>query len=212
MKRPLAIYAVLFSLLGCASPSRSRTAADQNPAGLNEAMRTVSDFKSGSYRISPADLLNVSVYPDQQLNSKERVDAEGAISLPLIGTMTVTGATIMETQKAIERRLSAYLVNPHVTLLIEEYGNRQMFVLGQVQTPGTYPVPASARMTALQAISTAGGFTKVAAPRRTHLLRYVNGNSIDRVIDLKAVTLGKGAETDVILEPNDILYVPQSIF
>jgi polysaccharide export outer membrane protein len=213
MKRPLGLLAALLtiaSLAGCAS-SRSRS-AQSDPASLSAAMRTVSDFKSGSYRIAPSDLLSVAVYPDQQLNAKERVDADGAISLPLIGTMTVTGATLMETQKAIERRLASYLVNPHVTLLVEEYGNRQMFVLGQVQSPGTYPVPAGARMTALQAISTAGGFTKVAAPRRTHLLRYVNGKSVDRVIDLKAVTLGKGAEADVVLEPNDIIYVPQSIF
>lgn len=175
-------------------------------------MRTVADFRSTSYRLAPGDLVSLTVYPDQQLGRKARVDADGAISLPMIATAAVGGLTIMEAQRAIEAKLAAFLVGPHVSLVVEEYGNRQMFVLGEVASPGSYVIPAGSRMTALQAVSTAGGFTKVAQPKRTHVLRYVNGKSVEQVVDLKAVARGGEADKDVILEPNDVIYVPKSVF
>lgn len=210
MSKSLGLCAMLasLSLLGCAS-GRS---GERESADLAAAMRTVAEFRSSSYKISPSDLLDLSVYPDAQLNRKARVDADGTVSLPLVGTTTVAGLTILEAEKVLGERLSAFLVNPHVSLFIEEFGNRQMFVLGEVQRPGSYAVPTGGRMTVLQAISTAGGFTKVAQPRRTHVLRYVDGKSVDRVIDLKAVSRGGEAGQDVLLEPNDIVYVPQSLF
>lgn len=199
---------ILLTLSGCsAHRGKPKEAVD-----VAAAMRTVAEFRSSSYKIGPADLLSVSVYPDQQLNRKARVDADGAVSLPLIGTTTVAGMTVLEAEKLLGDKLSAYLVNPHVSLFIEQFGNRQMFVLGEVSSPGSYPIPAGSRLTVLQAISTAGGFTKVAQPRRTHVLRYVDGQSVDRVIDLKAVSRGGEVDHDLVLEPNDIVYVPQSLF
>lgn len=210
MARYLALCLALVSLLGCAS--RSARLTGSQPAELAAAMRTAAEFRSANYKLSPGDLVSVSVYPDQRLSRKARVDADGALSLPLIGTTTVSGATILEAQRAIEGKLASFLVNPHAALVVEEYGNRAMFVLGEVQNPGSYPVPAGSRMTVLQAIGAAGGFTRVAAPSRARLLRYVNGKSVERVVDLKAVAREGDAEHDVLLEPDDVVYVPQSVF
>lgn len=207
MSRALCLLAALAAATGCASASRREEAA-----ALAAAMRTAAEYRGTSYRIAPTDLVSVTVYPDERLNRKARVDADGALSLPLIGTATVSGLTLLEAQRDLERRLGSFLVNPHVTLVIEEYGNRQMFVLGEVQNPGAYPVPAGSRMTVLQAISTAGGFTKVAAPRRARLLRYVDGKAVERLIDLKAAARGGRGDKDILLEPNDVVYVPQSVF
>lgn len=175
-------------------------------------MRTVTTYRGASYKLGPSDLLSVTVYPDATLNRKERIDADGKISLPLVGTVSVAGATVLEAQAAVEKQLASYLKNPHVTLFVEEYGNRQLFVLGEVKNPGSYAIPAGARLTALQAVTTAGGFTKVAAPKRAHVLRLVNGKSVDYAIDLNAVSRGGAADQDVVLEPNDVIYVPQSLF
>lgn len=205
MMRYLGLLTALLALQACAS-WRSKDAS------LADAMRTVAEFRSTSYKISPTDLLSVTVYPDQRLSLKARVDTDGALSLPLIGTAAVSGVTVSEAQRLLEQKLSVFLVNPHVTLVVEEYGNRQMFVLGEVQHPGSYLVPAGSRMTVLQAISTAGGFTKIAAPRRARLLRFVNGRSFEQRIDLKAVASGGQGDKDFVLEPNDVVYVPQSVF
>lgn len=210
MARHLGLWLALVSLLGCASGS-ARVTGGGEPDELAAAMRTAAQYRSANYKLSPGDLISVSIYPDERLNRKARVDADGALSLPLVGTATVSGATLLEAQKTIEEKLSSYLVNPHVALIVEEYGNRSMFVLGEVQKPGAYPVPAGSRLTVLQAISAAGGFTKVAAPRRARVMRTVNGKSVDQVIDLKSVSGGE-AGTDIVLEPNDVVYVPQSFF
>lgn len=211
MKRWIGVIwaAALAAAAGCAS---SGAPPRRGPAGdLAAALRTVAEFRGGSYRVSPADLINVTVYPDPQLNRRVRVDADGTLSLPLIGSTAVVGRTLPEAERQLERRLSAYLVSPHVSLVVEEFGNRQVFVLGEVQNPGPYPIPAGPRLTALQAVTAAGGFTAVAAPHRTLLLRYTERRSVDRVINLKDVTRGH-SDRDVIIEPNDILYVPQSFF
>jgi protein involved in polysaccharide export with SLBB domain len=211
MRFPTALLAAtIFLLSGCASSRPSKAGADQ--AAMAQAMRTVADFRGGSYKLGAGDLVSLTVYPDAQLGRKARVDADGTVSLPLIAPVPVAGKTIVEAQRAIEDKLGAFLVSPHVALVVEEYGNRQMFVLGEVRSPGSYAIPAGSRMTALQAVSTAGGFTKVAQPRRAHVLRYVNGKSVEQVIDLKAIARGGAADKDVILEPNDVIYIPKSVF
>jgi len=199
----------MLTLAACASVSQS--GGRRESADLAAATRAAAEFRTASYKIGSADVLNVSVYPDPQFNRRARVEADGGLSLPLIGTVKVTGLTIEEARRALERRLAAYLVNPHVALVIEEFGNRQLFVLGEVHRPGSYPIPAGSAMTALQAISVAGGFTDVAAAQRTHVLRKAGGRAVDRLVDLKAVTAGK-VDGDVVLEPNDIIYVPESFF
>jgi protein involved in polysaccharide export with SLBB domain len=189
--------------LGCAG---ARTPGGAELAAAASAARKGAD----NYRVSRADLLEITVYPDAQLNRKIRVAADGSISLPLIGTAQVAGKTVPEAENLLETRFASYLVAPHVSLVVSEFGSRQIFVLGEVQKPGSYPLPEGARMSGLQAVSTAGGFTNTAAPRRAILLRP-NAGGVQKAVDLKAATKGR-ADADVVLEPNDILYVPQSLF
>ncbi len=165
-----------------------------------------------NYRISADDLLDVSVYQDREINRKARVDADGGISLPLIGEVKVGGATIAQAQKLIEDKLSHYLVNPQVTLLVEAYGKQLLFILGEVQKPGPYPISADSRTTLLQAISGAGGFTKLAAPGRAHVLRYAGGKNQDYKVDINSLIRHGDRDKDLVLEPNDVVYIPQSLF
>ena len=126
--------------------------------------------------------------------------------------MKIGGMTLIEAQTSIEAKLSKYLVSPQVSLFIEDYGNKSVFVMGEVQKPGSYPIPTESRMTVLEAISTAGGFTPVAAQDRTRVLRNVNGVSVTYTINTKEITQQGQKEKDMVLEPNDIIYIPQSFF
>ena len=192
-------------------PAARQAAADKEAAALAEALKMVGRSKS-DYRISAADLISVTVYQDLDMNRKVRVNANGAISMPLIGTMKVGGMTLIEAQNTIEAKLAQYLVNPQVSLFIEEYGNKTVFVMGEVQKPGSYPIPTESRMTVLEAISTAGGFTPIAGQDRTRVLRNVNGASVTYTIEVKTITQNGQKEKDMVLEPNDVIYVPQSFF
>ncbi|MFI5360971.1 MAG: polysaccharide biosynthesis/export family protein [Elusimicrobiota bacterium] len=196
----------------------SAAAADPGKAGpalqaaaVAAAMRQATTG-GPDYRISATDLVSVTVYDNLQMNRKARVDAEGYISLPLVGAVKVGGKTLGEAQTLIEGKLSAFVVKPQVTLFIEEYGNKTFFVMGEVQKPGSYPIPTESRVTVLEAISTAGGFTTVAAPDRARVLRYVNGESVSYTVDVRTLTAEGQKGKDMVLEPNDVVFVPQSVF
>lgn len=192
-------------------PASRQAAADQEAAAIAAALKQVGAAKI-DYQISSADLIAVTVYQDMEMNRKVRVNANGTVSMPLIGAVKVGGMTLIEAQAVIEARLAQYLVSPQVTLFIEEYGNKTVFVMGEVAKPGSYPIPTESRMTVLEAISTAGGFTPIAAQDRTRVLRNVNGVSVSYTIEIKAITQQGQKEKDMVLEPNDVIYIPQSFF
>ncbi len=191
-----------------ADPKR---AAAKEAEAIAAAMHAVARSKT-DYRVAPADLIAVTVYQDPDMSRKARVNADGTISLPLVGAVKIGGMTLVEAQAAVEKRLATYVVSPQVSLFIEEYGNKTVFVMGEVQKPGSYPIPTESRMTLLEAISTAGGFTPIAAQDRTRVLRNVNGVSVTFNINVREITQDGQKEKDMVLEPNDMVFVPQSFF
>jgi polysaccharide export outer membrane protein len=193
------------------SSTDSAAAAAKESAAIAQAMQQVARAKN-DYRLAPADLLSVTVYQDKDMDRKVRVNSDGTISLPLIGAVQIGGMTLADAQAVIEKKLSQFLVSPQASLFIEDYGNKTVFVMGEVQKPGSYPIPTESRMTLLEAISTAGGFTPVAAQDRARVLRYVDGQSVTYTINTREITSQGQKEKDMILLPNDIVYVPQSFF
>jgi polysaccharide export outer membrane protein len=184
---------------------------DKEAAAIAAAMQQVAHSKT-DYRLAPQDLVDVTVYQDPDMSRKVRVNTNGTISLPLIGAVKIGGKTLLEAQSIVETSLAQYVVRPQVSLFIEEYGNKTIFVMGEVGHPGSCPIPTEQRMTLLEAISTAGGFTPIAAQDRVRVLRNVNGASVSYTINTKEITQQGQKEKDMVLEPNDIIYVPQSFF
>ena len=199
------------STAAAVTPEQRQAAIAQEAAAIAAAMQQVVRSKT-DYKISSADLIGVTVYQDLEMNRKVRVNANGSISMPLIGAVKIGGMTLIEAQNSIENKLAKFLVSPQVSLFIEEYGNKTVFVMGEVQRPGSYPIPTESRLTVLEAISTAGGFTPIAGQDRTRVLRNVNGVSVSYTIEVKAITQQGQKEKDMVLEPNDVIYVPQSFF
>lgn len=186
-------------------------AAAKEAADIASAMQQVVRSKT-DYHLAPADLVSVTVYQDADMNRKVRINTNGTVALPLLGSIKIGGMTLADAQASIEGKLAKYLVSPQVSLFIEEYGNKTIFVMGEVAKPGSYPIPTESRLTLLEAISTAGGFTQVAAQDRARVLRYVNGASVTYTINTKDITQQGQKDKDMVLEPNDIVYVPQSFF
>ncbi|MFI5349322.1 MAG: polysaccharide biosynthesis/export family protein [Elusimicrobiota bacterium] len=189
----------------------SAAAAAKEAAAIAAAMQQVVRAKT-DYRLAPADLVSVTVYQDKDLDRKVRVNTNGTVSLPLIGSVAIGGLTLADAQARIETKFAQFLVSPQISLFIEDYGNKTIFVMGEVAKPGSYPIPTESRMTVLEAISTAGGFTPIAAQDRARVLRYVNGASVTYTINTKEITQQGSKDKDMVLEPNDIVYVPQSFF
>jgi polysaccharide export outer membrane protein len=109
----------------------------------------------------------------------------------------------------IQKRLGAkYLKNPQVNIFIKEYNSKKVSVFGQVQKPGTFKYED--RMTVIQAVSMAGGFTNLAAKDDTNVTRLVDG--MERKYPVPVESIAQGQAKNFLLEPGDIIYVPESIW
>jgi polysaccharide export outer membrane protein len=119
---------------------------------------------------------------------------------------------VTEAEALLSEKLKEYVINPQVTLFIKEYGNKKIFLLGEVTKPGSYELPAESKLTVLEAVTMAGGFTPIAAPDRTKVIRTVDGKSQSFMIVVSDITKRGEKQKDIALEPNDVVYVPQSFF
>jgi protein involved in polysaccharide export with SLBB domain len=168
--------------------------------------------EKADYKIGPSDLLDISVYQDKDMNRVVRVSQNGTVSFPLIGVVKVGGLSVIEAQDMLSDKLKDFIVSPQITVFIKEYGNKKVFILGQVSKPGSYELPTEAKLTVLEAVSLAGGFTNIAAPDRTKIIRNKGGKSTSFTIEVSAITKRGEKSKDLPLEPNDVVYVPQSFF
>ncbi len=218
MRKLALLPAILFC--ACAAfhvePTRQEAASAAQREAAEEAQIAAavqqSQTKTQDYRLSGADLLQITVFGEKDMDRQARVGQTGTISYPLIGEVKVGGLTVPQAEDAIAKKLREYLRDPQVTIFIKEYGNKKVFVFGQVQKPGAIELPTETSMTVLEAVSQAGGFTQIAAPDRTRVIRLVNGKSESFTIEVSAITKRGEKDKDMTLKPNDIVFVPESVF
>jgi len=172
-----------------------------------------------AYRITLTDLLRVDIYQEDDLRTMSRVDAKGNINLPLVGEVRVVGLTVSDAQKAVENayRDGRYLRDPQVTINIESYASREVSIQGQVRSPGRYPLPIETNMTVLELVTKAGGFTDTAKGTAVNITRVTaDGKKQVFTIDVDSLIKGKDkasiSDNSLVIEPGDIVYVPERIF
>lgn len=209
----LALLSALMVLPGCSSIEAVRR--EQVNAVSGNALpppdtTTASGAYQGAtdYRIGAQDLLGISVFGVQELDKEVRVNSNGQISLPLIGTVIAGGKTVPELEAELARRYAdGYLQNPQVTVFVKEYTSQRITLEGAVNKPGIYPI--TGKTTLLQAIALAGGIDdKIADLGGIVLMRQVNGKRMAAVFDLRQVR--RGLIEDPQVYGDDIVVVEQS--
>lgn len=122
---------------------------------------------SEDIQLSPGDLIEVNVFDTPELSGKYRVSTSGDVDLVLAGSVHVQGLSSHAAAHLIEQRLLSrnLLIDPHVSIFIVDYVDQGISVLGEVKSPGTYPLMGEHRF--FDAISAAGGFTNSAANEAT---------------------------------------------
>jgi len=165
------------------------------------------------YVLRPSDAVQISVYREQDLAIAARLAADGSITFPLIGRVVLSGLNIEQAQELLVRKLGEdYLVNPQVMVTVVEYTRQHFTLLGQVQKPGAYDLPVEGKMTLLQAVGAAGGFTRVANPNRITVKR-VGKDKKEEVIKVNASKQAeKTAEDAFFIQEGDTITVPESWF
>lgn len=149
------------------------------------------------YRLAAGDKVAVQVFGQTDMSGQFDVNADGNISVPLIGSVPASGRTVAELTGDLRERINRFIVNPRFTVDIVTY--RQVFVLGEVQKPGGYPYNVG--LTVQQAVALAGGFTRRAITDKVVLTRQMDSGPKEYGVGLKD-----------FVAPGDTLDVQRRVF
>src|SRR5215470_15129726 len=198
-RSPTVLAAILLTTLFLASAALAQT-----PGGGNQ-----------EYRVGAKDVLKVTVWGHDDLTRQVVVSADGTFAFPLIGDVQVAGLTTGSIEARLRDLLGKdYLVNPQVSVSVQEYRSQRVFVLGEVEKPGTYAL--TGQTTLLDVLSQAGGPGK-SAGRQVVVVRVPQSEgpvapgaagSVTLRADLKRLLDGLTSE-NIALQNGDTVFVPK---
>ena len=206
------------ALSGCSSKSSqtesevapsasSRMSAAQCEANANiQASATAPD---PGYRIQPGDSLALDFYMNSEFNDTVTVNPDGKVTLRMVGPVQAAGLTTDQLAQSIDKAYSSELRNPGAVVHLHNLPGRQVYVEGQVQKPGSFPLQPG--MTAVQALALAGGVTDSADPETTLVIRRdACGQPQASKLDLGSALKNPGTGSDMALMERDVVVVPRS--
>jgi polysaccharide export outer membrane protein len=183
------------------------------PASVSAFSPASSVSAPPGYVLTANDQVAVDVFGEDDLRANGRLNPEGNLSVPLLGSIHLAGLTLTQAaSKLTELYGRDYLVNPKVNVMLLGYARRRFSILGQVSRPGSYDMPESSPggIDLLEAIAMAGGYTRIAAPERVTVRRQGAGG--DQIIKVNAKRFTKGSGGGFHVEPGDTITVGESIF
>ena len=213
---------MFFCLVSCASTqdtgSGVNIATENNEVNEieninNQVFDDLSDVKkSGNYILQSGDLVEIKVFMEPNMDRVLRISSNGTVTYPLVGNVKIGGYSVSDAEEQLVEKLKYYIKNPQVSMLIKEYSNKMVYVLGQVKKPSELSIPPEKTMTVLEAITSVGGFTDIANTSKIKVLRMENGKQKSIDVDVNAITKQGKKSLDVELMPGDVVFVPQSMF
>ena len=211
----LALYLVPDFLLAQTMPgtASSQPARDTSPAAPSTGPSNLGASASAGYILSTNDTVSVEVFGEDDLRTSGKLNPEGNISVPLLGSVHLAGLTLTQAaSKLTELYKRDYLVNPRVNVMLSGYARRRFSILGQVGRPGSYDMPEGSPegIDLLEAIAMAGGYSRIAAPERITVRRH-NSNG-DQIFKVNAKRFTKGSGGGFLVQPGDTITVGESIF
>ena len=216
MKTRLIVFALSAVITRAAlaqSPAPSaaeNSRAASSPASSPSVLPQINAVSAPSgYILSANDQVGVEVFGEEDLRTYGRLNSEGNLSVPLIGSVHLAGLSLSQASAKLTDLFGRdYLVNPRVNVMLMGYAKRRFTMLGQVNRPGSYEMPEDSPegIDLLEAIAMAAGYTRIAAPERISVRR---GNQILRV---NAKRLARGSHENFTVQPGDTVTVGESVF
>jgi protein involved in polysaccharide export with SLBB domain len=195
------VGAALLVVAGCGPPP-----AVQSPPPVSETAGRAAPV----YRLQVGDSIRIDFLTDDSLGLETPVTPAGTVTLPLAGDIDALGKTVEELAADIKERMSPYLIDGGVSVVIVTVGAQPIFVIGEVRTPGRVDTPGP--ITVSRAVATAGGLLPTARPGSVMVVRTegVEEPTAYR-IDLASVLSARDLAQDIELRPNDVVFVPKSL-
>lgn len=176
--------------------------------------------QSGDYALGPGDVVSISVWNQPDLTGKFSVEPDGTFTFPLIGRVKAGGLGLRELEaQVVERLANGFLKNPQVSVTIDAYSSQRIFVVGEVRTPGAYPLRST--MTLLEALVQAGSTTSDAGNEAVIVRAAPGGLSSGPILpgdkqtpEVVQVQLGEleggWVSQNVQLRDGDTVFVPRA--
>ncbi len=174
----------------------------QKPAQVTPPAGAAAPVDSSTYKVGPGDILNIDVWHEPQFTGVYTVHSDGKITLKLVGELDAGDKTPNAIQDVVKAALSKYVLNPLVTVTVQEVISKKYYLDGMANRPGEYALATPT--TIFEAISKAGGLQEFANTRKIYVLRG------DKRIpfNYKDVIHGKHMEQNIKLEPGDHIVIP----
>jgi polysaccharide export outer membrane protein len=169
-----------------------------------ELYKEVPEASTNEYVIGPGDMLSIQVWDQAQMSGRMRVRSDGRVSLPLINDQDASGKTPAKLAADLEAALKSIVVNPKVTVVVEESRPLTVSVMGEVAKPG--PLPFERNTGVAQALAAAGGLTNFAHKDRIFVVR-TSPKPVRIRFTYEALTQSVGVASTFRLKPGDVVIV-----
>jgi polysaccharide export outer membrane protein len=175
---------------------------------------------SADYVVGSQDVLTITSYDQADLSGKFTVEADGSFTYPMIGRVKAGGMTLRQVEGQVKKQLKdeGFFNNPQITVSVDQYKSQKIFVVGEVRTPGSYPL--SGDMNLVEALARAGstlptasGEVVIVHPRSGHGSGPVlpNQESADNVVRIDIRDLQNGSlSQNAALRDGDTIFVPRA--
>jgi len=181
---------VIFATLACLAFAASSTAQEANT----------------DYKLHAGDSITVSVWKELELQRKVIIRPDGRFSFPLAGEIQAAGRSADQVRVDIESKLTKYIPEAVVAVMVEDVTGNRVYVIGQVTKPGMYVM--NPQLTVLQALSLAGGGTPFAKLDNISIIRGTGTAQKTLPFRYDQVIEGKSLQQNISLESGDVVLVP----
>jgi polysaccharide biosynthesis/export protein len=195
----------------------------QTPLPGNDQTRPVSpdqipaanpmDQVRANYVLGTNDQILIRAFQVQEIGERPyRIDMEGNIDLPLVGTVKAAGLSVDELEAELVKRLATYVRNPQVSVTVVQYRSEPVFFIGAFQRPGIYPLQG--RRTLVEMLSSIGGLQPNASRRITVTRNLEYGpiplpNAVtNKAANTSSVEISMGSLRDQVNPAEDIVLMP----
>ncbi len=177
-----------------------------------DALAPAASVVSADYLIGPGDTLQIFVWQNPELSVTVPVRPDGRISTPLVEGTLAVGRTPAQLAADLETALAVFIRTPKVSVIVSEAVGAlsQVQVIGQVTRPSGVPYHAGLRV--LDALLVVGGLSEFAAPNRAVLIRTENGKESKIKIRVGDLLDSGDLEQNLLLQPGDVIVIPQTWF
>ncbi len=192
----LLVFLLVGAICGCQSRTLSPPPLDPDP------------MERAGYVVGVEDVLQISVWKNEELSVVVPVRSDGKISVPLVDDVQAEGLQAMEIKEVLTRELSEFITAPDVTVIVVEMNSKYVNVIGAVPRSGQIPLVKDLRV--LEAIAAMGGFALFANTGDVRIVRrQPDGGEVEFQFDYDAYIKGRAPGTNIVLRSGDMIIVPE---